>query len=104
MGIVGVLNLFAKAKIRARVGRLADEDMVRLNRAVLVFLGIAAPTNKEPTEETHGSSVLGGSWSLAGADPHPKVSTGNSAPRNLSFNAYVRASNIQSTKRPILRR
>ena len=50
MGVVGVLNLFAKAKIRARVGRLADEDMVRLNRAVLVFLGIAAPTNKEPTE------------------------------------------------------
>jgi len=28
----------------AYVGRLADEDMVRLNRAVLVFLGIAAPT------------------------------------------------------------
>jgi hypothetical protein len=45
MGVVGVLNLFAKAKIRARVGRLADEDMVRLNRAVLVFLGIAAPTS-----------------------------------------------------------
>ena len=33
-----------KAKIGARVGRLADEDMVRLNRAVLVFLGIAAPS------------------------------------------------------------
>ena len=32
-----------KAKIGTRVGLLADEDMVRLNRAVLVFLGIAAP-------------------------------------------------------------
>ena len=33
-----------KAKIGAFVGRLADEDLVRLNRAVLVFLGIAAPS------------------------------------------------------------
>ena len=32
-----------KAKIGARVGRLGDEDMVRLNRAILVFLGVAAP-------------------------------------------------------------
>jgi hypothetical protein len=33
----------------ARVGRVADEDMVRLNRAVLVFLflGIAAPSDHE---------------------------------------------------------
>ena len=37
-----------KSKIGALVGRLADEDMVRLNRAVLVFLGIAAPSNREP--------------------------------------------------------
>ena len=29
------------------LGRLADEDMVRLNRAVLVFLGIAAPPPSE---------------------------------------------------------
>jgi hypothetical protein len=34
---------------RKQVGRLADEDMVWLNRALLVFLGIAAPTeNEEP--------------------------------------------------------
>src|SRR5216684_2864767 len=30
-----------KAKIGARIGRLGDEDIVRLNRAVLVFLGMA---------------------------------------------------------------
>jgi mRNA interferase MazF len=36
-----------KSRIGARVGRLADEDMVRLNRAVLVFLGIAAPRSGE---------------------------------------------------------
>jgi hypothetical protein len=36
-----------KTKIGAKIGRLADEDMVRLNRALLVFLGIAAPTENE---------------------------------------------------------
>jgi mRNA interferase MazF len=33
-----------KTRIGSYVGRLADEDIVRLNRAVLVFLGIAGPT------------------------------------------------------------
>jgi mRNA interferase MazF len=33
-----------KIKLGSRIGRLADEDMVRLNRAVLVFLGIAGPS------------------------------------------------------------
>jgi mRNA interferase MazF len=32
-----------KARIGSYVSRLADEDIVRLNRAVLVFLGIAGP-------------------------------------------------------------
>ena len=30
-----------KSKLRDKIGRLADQDMVRLNRAVTVFLGIA---------------------------------------------------------------
>lgn len=30
-----------RSKFGARIGRLADEDIVRLNRAVLVFLGLA---------------------------------------------------------------
>ena len=38
------ITTVSKSKIGAYVGRLADEDMVRLNRAVLVFLGIAAPS------------------------------------------------------------
>ncbi len=33
-----------KARIGSYVGQLADEDIVRLNRVVLVFLGIAGPT------------------------------------------------------------
>jgi mRNA interferase MazF len=45
--MVDKITTVAKTKIGAHVGRLADEDMVRLNRAVLVFLGIAAPTSSE---------------------------------------------------------
>jgi mRNA interferase MazF len=30
-----------KSKVGARTGRLDDEDILRLNRAVLVFLGLA---------------------------------------------------------------
>jgi mRNA interferase MazF len=30
-----------RTKIGSRVGRLDDEDQVRLNRALLVFLGLA---------------------------------------------------------------
>lgn len=41
-----------KTKLGARIGRLADEDMVRANRAVLVFLGIAGPTAGEASEST----------------------------------------------------
>lgn len=44
--MVDKITSVPKSKIGARVGRLADEDMVRLNRAVLVFLGIAARGNR----------------------------------------------------------
>lgn len=37
------ITTLARTKLGIRVGRLADEDMVRLNRALLVFLGIAGP-------------------------------------------------------------
>lgn len=30
-----------RAKIGAKVGRLGDEDLIRLNRALMVFLGLA---------------------------------------------------------------
>jgi len=33
-----------KSKVGARVGRLENGDVLRLNQAVLVFLGLAAPT------------------------------------------------------------
>ena len=39
--MVDKITTVPKAKIGARLGRLADADMVRLNQAILVFLGIA---------------------------------------------------------------
>jgi mRNA interferase MazF len=44
--MVDKITTVPKSKVRTRIGRLADEDTVRLNRAILVFLGIAAPANK----------------------------------------------------------
>jgi mRNA interferase MazF len=41
--MVDKITTIPRTKLGAHVGRLDDEDMVRLNRAVLVFLGIAGP-------------------------------------------------------------
>ncbi len=39
--MVDKITTVAKSKLQSRVGRLSDEDVIRLNRAVLVFLGLA---------------------------------------------------------------
>lgn len=39
--MVDKLTTIARSKLGERVGRLSDEDMVRLDRAMLVFLGLA---------------------------------------------------------------
>jgi mRNA interferase MazF len=39
--MVDKITTVPKSKVGARVGRLDDEDILRLNRAVLVFLGLA---------------------------------------------------------------
>lgn len=39
--MVDKITTVAKAKFGSRIGRLEDADMVRLNRAMLVFLGLA---------------------------------------------------------------
>ena len=41
--MVDKITTVPKSRIGTRAGRLGDADMLRLNRAVLVFLGIAAP-------------------------------------------------------------
>jgi mRNA interferase MazF len=45
--MVDKITTVPRARIGVRVGRLADEDMIRLNRAILVFLGIASPSGAE---------------------------------------------------------
>jgi mRNA interferase MazF len=40
--MVDKITTVSKSKIGVHVGRLSDEDIVRLNRAILVFLGLAA--------------------------------------------------------------
>ena len=39
--MVDKITTVPKAKVGTRVGRLDDEDMLRLNQAILVFLGLA---------------------------------------------------------------
>jgi len=39
--MVDKITTVAKTKLGSRIGELDDEDMLRLNRAMLVFLGLA---------------------------------------------------------------
>ena len=41
--MVDKITTVPKAKLGKALGRLGDEDILRLNRAVLVFLGLAGP-------------------------------------------------------------
>jgi mRNA interferase MazF len=41
--MVDKLATVHKSKLGIRLGRLDDDDLVRLNRALLVFLGLAGP-------------------------------------------------------------
>ncbi|MFG1245192.1 MULTISPECIES: type II toxin-antitoxin system PemK/MazF family toxin [Xanthobacter] len=40
--MVDKITTVPKSKVGARIGRLDDEDVLRLNRAIVVFLGLAA--------------------------------------------------------------
>ena len=44
--MVDKITTVSKAKFGSHVGRLDEEDIVRLNRAILVLLGLAGPTTK----------------------------------------------------------
>jgi mRNA interferase MazF len=39
--MVDKVTTVSKAKLGRRIGRLSDNDMVRVNRALLIFLGLA---------------------------------------------------------------
>jgi mRNA interferase MazF len=40
--MVDKITTVSRSKLRTKIGRLSDEDLVRLNRAIVVFLGITA--------------------------------------------------------------
>jgi len=44
--MVDKISTVSKSKIGKHVGRLDDEDMVRLNRAILAFLGLAGSSRR----------------------------------------------------------
>ncbi|MDN5865756.1 MAG: type II toxin-antitoxin system PemK/MazF family toxin [Gammaproteobacteria bacterium] len=46
--MVDKITTVPKSKICARIGRLGDEDIVRLNQAILVFLGLAVSPRAKP--------------------------------------------------------
>jgi mRNA interferase MazF len=47
--MVDKITTVAKARLGKRIGRLADEDVARLNRATLVFLGLATTRRRKKT-------------------------------------------------------
>jgi mRNA interferase MazF len=44
--MIDKITTVSKTKVQTRVGRLSDEDVLRLNRAILVFLGLAGTVGK----------------------------------------------------------
>jgi len=49
--MVDKITTVPKSKIGPRIGRLDDEDILRLNRAILVFLGLAVSPRARPRAE-----------------------------------------------------
>jgi mRNA interferase MazF len=44
--MIDKITTVSKSKLQSRIGRLSDEDIVRLNRAVMVFLGLAGSSTR----------------------------------------------------------
>jgi mRNA interferase MazF len=44
--MIDKITTVSKTKVQARAGRLSDEDVLRLNRAVIVFVGLAGTVGK----------------------------------------------------------
>ena len=47
--MVDKITTIAKSRLGKRIGRLADDDVARLNRATLVFLGLATTRRRKKT-------------------------------------------------------
>jgi mRNA interferase MazF len=46
--MVDKITTVPKSKVGTRIGQLADEDVVRLNQAIVVFLGLAGSRRAGP--------------------------------------------------------
>jgi mRNA interferase MazF len=46
--MVDKITTVPKSKVGSRVGRLDDEDILRFNQAILVFLGLAVSPRTKP--------------------------------------------------------
>lgn len=46
--MVDKITTVPKFKVGSKIGRLDDEDVLRLNRAMMVFLGLATPRSRRP--------------------------------------------------------
>ena len=46
--MVDKITTVAKSKLGAHIGRLGDEDLLRLNQSMLVFLGLAVAPRARP--------------------------------------------------------
>ena len=46
--MVDKITTIPKSKVGAQIGRLDDEDTLRLNQAILVFLGLATSPRARP--------------------------------------------------------
>jgi mRNA interferase MazF len=44
--MIDKITTVSRKKLESHVGRLSDEDIIRINRAVVVFLGLAGPGTK----------------------------------------------------------
>lgn len=54
--MVDKITTMPRSRIGTRLGRLSDEDLVRLNRAIVVFLGIATPASGAPNSDAPATS------------------------------------------------
>jgi mRNA interferase MazF len=50
--MVDKLTTVSKTKLGSRIGRLGDEDILRLNQALIVFLGLAVSSRPRPRRAT----------------------------------------------------
>ena len=57
--MVDKITTVPKSKVGARIGRLDDEDVVRLNQAVTVFLGLAVSPRTGRKRGMMGSAAAG---------------------------------------------